>query len=93
MGIRKVLGASVTNITYYLSKEFLLWVLLANGIAWPVAYLAMNSWLQNFQYRTSLDIGIFLLGGLLSLGIAVLTVSYQTIKAALANPIKAIKYE
>jgi putative ABC transport system permease protein len=93
VGIRKVLGASVANITLNLSREFVVWVLVANCIAWPIAYYAMKTWLQNFHYRTSLGIEVFLLGGLLSIGIAILTVSYQTIRAALADPVKAIKYE
>ncbi|MFC2155172.1 ABC transporter permease [Acidobacteriota bacterium] len=93
VGIRKVLGASVINVILHLSKEFIFWVALANLIAWPAAYFFMNKWLQNFAYRTGLGIEVFLLSGLLGLTIALLTVGYQSVKAALANPIKALKYE
>jgi putative ABC transport system permease protein len=93
MGIRKVLGATVPNIIAQLSKEFILWVAIANLIAWPAAFIAMNKWLQNFAYRTDIGIGTFILSGLIALVIALLTVSYQSIKTALANPIHALKYE
>ena len=92
-GIRKVLGATVPNIVRQLSREFITWVLLANIIAWPIAFIAMNKWLQNFAYRTSIGIGTFILSGLIALVIALFTVSYQSIKAALANPVQALKYE
>ena len=93
IGIRKVCGASVAGIVIMLSKQFTKWVLLANGIAWPVAYFAMNKWLQNFAYRINIDIMTFLLSGLLVLGIALLTVSFQSFKAALANPADSLRYE
>jgi len=93
IGIRKVLGASVPGIVGLLSMIFTKWVLLANVIAWPVAWFAMDRWLQNFAYRVNIGIWTFLISGLMALVIALLTVSYQAIKAALANPIKAIKYE
>jgi putative ABC transport system permease protein len=76
-----------------LSKDFTKWVLLANIIAWPVAYLAMAKWLQNFAYRTHLGWRAFVISGLLALIIAILTVSYQSIKAARANPINSLRYE
>jgi len=93
IGIRKVLGASVPSVVFLLSKEFSKWVLIANLIAWPVAYFLMKSWLHNFAYRTNLGMDIFILSGLLAFGIALLTVSFQSIKAALANPIEALRYE
>jgi putative ABC transport system permease protein len=93
IGIRKVLGASASGITVLLSKEFTKWVLLANLIAWPVAYLIMSKWLQNFAYRSGIGFGTFLLAGAIAWGIAFLTVSYQAIKASIADPITALKYE
>jgi putative ABC transport system permease protein len=93
IGIRKVLGASAARIVLLMSKEFTRWVLVANIIAWPVAWYAMNKWLQNFAYRTSIGIWIFLLAGLIVFIIALLTLSYKAISAALANPIKALRYE
>jgi ABC-type antimicrobial peptide transport system permease subunit len=93
IGIRKVLGASVPGIVVLLSKEFLKWVLFANLVAWPVAYIAMNMWLQNFAYRTDIGWETFTLAGLLAFVIALLTVSFQTVKAAIANPVEALKYE
>lgn len=93
IGIRKVLGASVHGVTILLSKEFINWVLLANIIAWPIAYYFMNNWLQDFAYRINLTIWPFLLSGLIAVLIAIATVSYQSIKAALANPVKSLKYE
>lgn len=93
IGIRKVLGASVSGIVVLLSKNFVKLVLVANLIAWPIAYLSMNNWLQSFAYRRGIGIWIFILTGVLSLGIALITVSYQSIKAAISNPLDAIKYE
>lgn len=93
IGIRKVLGASVSSIVVLFSKEFSKWVLLANIIGWPVAYFAMTKWLANFAYRTSLNLWTFLLAGALALFIALLTVSYHSIKAAVADPVKALRYE
>jgi putative ABC transport system permease protein len=93
IGIRKTLGSSVSNIVVLLSKEFSKWVLIANVLAWPVAYFMMNRWLQNFEYQTNLNFLIFLVATVISLFIAWLTVSYQSIKAALANPVDALKYE
>ncbi|RJP63618.1 MAG: ABC transporter permease [Ignavibacteriales bacterium] len=93
IGIRKVLGASIFEIVILLSKEFTKWVLLANIIAWPVAYLVMNNWLQDFSYRIELSWTIFIISALLALIIALTTVSYQAIKAAMANPVESLKYE
>jgi putative ABC transport system permease protein len=93
IGIRKVLGASVPEIMVLLSKEFAKWVLIANLIAWPVAYYLMNKWLQDFAYKTEISIWVFLTAGILALIIALLTVSANAIKAATANPVKSLKYE
>ena len=93
VGIRKVFGASVSGIIILLSKEFTRCVLVANIIAWPVAYLAMRGWLEHFAYRISMGIGTFFLSGLVALLIAMITVSYQSIKAALANPVDSLRYE
>ena len=93
IGIRKVLGASVPNLVTLLSKDFSKWVLLANLIAWPVAYFAMNEWLQDFAYRIDIGWWVFALAGGIALVIALLTVSTQAIKAALANPVEALRYE
>jgi len=93
IGIRKVLGASIFEIVILLSKEFTKWVMLANIIAWPVAYYIMNNWLQDFAYRINLSWTVFIISGLLALIIALATVSYQAIKAAIANPVESLKYE
>ncbi|MFC1477561.1 ABC transporter permease [candidate division KSB1 bacterium] len=93
IGIRKVLGASEGNLTYLLCREFLLLVVLANIFAWPAAWYAMNLLLQDFAYRVSLGWGTFVFAGFLALLIALLTVSFQAIKAALANPVDSLRYE
>jgi putative ABC transport system permease protein len=93
IGVRKVLGASITGIVILLSKEFAKWVLLANVIAWPLAYYFMSKWLQEFAYRINIGIGTFIASGIIALIIALLTVSFLTIKAALANPIESLRYE
>jgi putative ABC transport system permease protein len=93
IGIRKVLGASVSGIVILLSKEFIKWVLVANIIGWPVAYFVMKRWLQNFAYPVDIGLWMFALSAFLVLGIALLTVSYQSIKTALANPINSLRYE
>jgi putative ABC transport system permease protein len=93
IGIRKVLGASVSSIMVLLSKEFSRWILLANVIAWPVGWYAMHKWLQYFAYRTGLDPLLFILAGLLSFAIAALPVGYHAIRAAVADPIDSLRYE
>jgi len=93
IGIRKVLGAPVSKIILLLSADFTKWVLAANIIAWPLAYFAISKWLENFAYRTSLNMSIFIISGVLALVTALLTVSYQTLKAALANPVDSLRYE
>jgi putative ABC transport system permease protein len=93
IGIRKVLGASVGNVFNLLSMEFVRLVAMANLLAWPIAWYAMKHWLQDFAYRTTMDWRLFALAGGLVLVIALLTVSAQALKAALANPVEALRYE
>jgi ABC-type antimicrobial peptide transport system permease subunit len=93
IGIRKVVGATVPNILTMLTKDFAKWVLFANLIAWPVAYFAVTKWLQSFAYRINISWWIFVLAGALTLLIAILSVSWQAIRAATANPIEALRYE
>jgi len=95
IGIRKVLGASMSNIVLLLSKEFTRLVIVATLAAWPIAYYAMNNWLQEFAYRININdqTATFFLAAALAFGIALLTISMQSIKAALGNPIKALRYE
>ena len=93
IGIRKVLGASVANVMTLLSKELTILVGLAFFIAVPVAYLAMNSWLAHFAYRTTIGMQIFIVAGLAALLIAWLTVGFQSIRAAVANPVESLRYE
>ena len=93
IGIRKVLGASISEIILLLSKEFAVWVLISNIIAWPAAYFVMNNWLKNFAFRISLSWYVFVLAGSLALAVAIATISFQTIKAARANPVNSLKYE
>ncbi len=93
IGVRKVLGGSVSQMVLLLSREFVGAMLLANVIAWPVAWFAMNRWLQNFAYRINLSLWIFGLAGLLALLVALITVGFQVIRAARLNPVKSLKYE
>jgi putative ABC transport system permease protein len=93
IGIRKVLGASVNNIVHMLSKDFVKLVIIAILIAFPLAWYAMNRWLQDFAYRISIDWKVFLMAGLAAMLIAILTVSIQAIRAALANPVKNLRTE
>jgi putative ABC transport system permease protein len=93
IGIRKVLGASVGGIVLLLSKEFTKWVLVANVIAWPIAYFSLRLWLQGFAYRTNLTLAAFVLSAAISIFVALLTVSYQAIKTAIANPVDSLRYE
>lgn len=93
IGIRKVLGASVQSIIRMLNKEFLLWVLLANCIAWPVGYYVIHRWLMNFAYQISFPVWIFPVVGAISALIALLTVSSQSYLAARKNPVQSIRYE
>ena len=93
IGIRKVLGASVSSIVSLLSREFMILVALASVIAWPVAYYAMDRWLQEFAYRISLGPGMFAVGAVLTLTVVLLTVVSLAVKAALSNPVDALRYE
>ncbi|MGD8540095.1 MAG: ABC transporter permease [Candidatus Aminicenantes bacterium] len=93
IGIRKVLGAQVSGIVMLLSKEFAKWVLIANVIAWPVAYYVMERWLDSFAYRTFIGIQTFIVATVLAFVIAILTVSFQAIKAALSDPVKSLRHQ
>ncbi len=93
IGIRKVLGASYSQILILLSSEFTAAIVLANLIAWPVAYYFMKKWLAHFAYRIDLGIGIFLLSALLAFGVALLTVGWHSVKAAASDPVDSLRYE
>ncbi|MGD8538717.1 MAG: ABC transporter permease [Candidatus Aminicenantes bacterium] len=93
VGIRKTLGATAPNIVLHFLKEYWALIVLANVLAWPVAYLLMTKWLQSFAYRVHIGITLFILSGILALLIALLTVSYQAIRAATANPVDSLRYE
>ena len=93
IGIRRTLGASVGSVVIMLSRQFTRWVIVANIIAWPVGYYAMNKWLQQFAYRVDLRVWMFLISGLVALVIAWLTVSAQTLRAATLNPVDTLRYE
>lgn len=93
IGIRKVLGASIPGIVAMTTREFLKWILVANLIAWPMSYFLMSRWLQDFAYKISIGPLVFLVSAILTLIVAVLTVSYHSLKAALANPVDSLRYE
>jgi putative ABC transport system permease protein len=93
IGIRRVAGAKSSEILILLNKEFIIWVVVAFIIATPVAWYTMNRWLQNFVYKTELSWWIFLLAGTIAFGIALLTVSWQSWRAATRNPVEALRYE
>jgi len=93
IGIRKVLGANVTSVVTLLSKEFIKLVLIAIVLATPPAWYVMDRWLNDFAYHTELSWQIFLLAGLIATSIALLTVSFQSVKAALTDPVKSLKTE
>ena len=93
IGIRKVLGAGITGITALMSKDFLKLVVIAILVASPVAWWAMHKWLGTFNYRIGISWKVFVLSGLLAVTIALLTVSYHAIRAALANPVKSLRSE
>ena len=93
IGVRKVLGASVASILTLLSKDFLKLVLIAIVIASPIAWYIMTWWLQDFAYKITIEWWVFALAGLLAVGIALLTVSFQSVKAALMNPVKSLRSE
>ena len=93
IGIRKVLGASISRIIVLLSKDFLKWIVIANAVAWPAAYFAMTKWLQNFAYRVDVAPFIFVLSALITLFVATLTVCFRVVKNARANPVESLRYE
>ena len=93
IGIRKVLGANVKHIVGLISKEFVLLIIIANVIALPLAYYLLQNWLQDFAYRVSLNLWLFMAAGIIALLVALFTISVQVIKAALSNPVKSIRYE
>jgi putative ABC transport system permease protein len=93
IGIRKVLGANATQLVKLLSKDFLLLIVIASLIAFPVAWWAMNKWLQDFAYQTNISLWIFALAAFASVLIAFVTISFQAIKAAIANPVKSLRTE
>jgi len=93
IGVRKVLGAKTSEIVILLSKDFSRWVLLANLFAWPAAYYVTGKWLQGFAYRIPLGVGPFLFAAVSTLLVALLTISFQSVKAATANPVDSIRYE
>jgi putative ABC transport system permease protein len=93
IGIRKVLGASIAGLFTLLSKEFLQLVFIALIIASPLAWWTMNTWLKDYEYRTAISWWVFAVAGLLAIIIALLTVSFQAIKASLANPVKSLRTE
>ncbi|UCE65072.1 MAG: ABC transporter permease [Candidatus Zixiibacteriota bacterium] len=93
IGIRKVLGASILNIVNMISKEFVILVFVSNMVAWPLAWLAMNRWLEEFAYHMNINIGLFFIVGSCVMVVALLSVSYQAVRAACANPVVALKHE
>ena len=93
IGIRKVLGADIKSIVALLAKDFIILVILAALIAFPLAWWALNQWLNDFTYRIELAWWVFLLGGVFALMIAVITVSFQAFKAAVANPVRSLRTE
>ena len=93
IGLRKVLGASISEIIAMLSRDLLKLVLIANLVTWPIVWYFMNKWLQGFAFRIDIGLWIFLIAGGLVLIIALLTVSSHAIRAAIANPVEALKYE
>jgi ABC-type antimicrobial peptide transport system permease subunit len=93
VGIRKVLGATSANIVYLFSKEFVILIAIAFAIAAPIAWYYMHQWLQNYAYRIDVNWLIFLAGGIAAIFIALATISFQAIKAAMANPVKSLRTE
>jgi putative ABC transport system permease protein len=93
IGVRKVLGASISSIFVILSKDFLKLIALASLVAWPLTYWSIGQWLQNYEYRIDLNIWLLVLPSILVILIALLTISFQTIKAARANPVSSLRSE
>jgi putative ABC transport system permease protein len=93
VAIRKVLGAPARTIITILSKEFALLLTIANVTAWPLAYLLMKKWMQSFAFHTAIGLWVFILSGVLAFFIALVSVSYQTFRAASANPVNKLRNE
>jgi ABC-type antimicrobial peptide transport system permease subunit len=93
IGIRKVLGASSGHIVTVLARRYATLVILSNVIAWPLAYVALDRWLRDFAYRTTAGADIFLVSGLMALGVALATIGIHTWRAANRNPVEALRYE
>jgi putative ABC transport system permease protein len=93
IGLRKVNGATISEVMVLLNKNFIYWVAIAFVIACPIAFYAMYKWLQNFAYKTELSWWIFVTSGIIAFGIALLTVSLQSWRAATRNPVEALRYE
>lgn len=93
VGIRKVLGASVSHLMLMLSKDFALLIIISMLIAFPLSWIAMNSWLQGFAYRVSIGADVFVLAGVSMIILALLTVSYQSLRTALMNPVNSLRSE
>jgi putative ABC transport system permease protein len=93
IGIRKVLGASVPTILGLLSKEIVILIVAANLIAWPIAWFFMNKWLSSFAYHIEMNLLIYLVSGVVAVIVALITVSTQTVKAAMTNPSNTLRYE
>jgi putative ABC transport system permease protein len=93
IGIRRILGSSVSGIVMMFTNRYVRWVIVANILAWPAAYFMANRWLQAFAFRTSIGFVPFILAGLMTLAVALLSVIFQTVKAALSNPAESLRYE
>jgi putative ABC transport system permease protein len=93
IGIRKVLGASVASILALLSKEIVVLILIANGIAWPVAWYFMSRWLGSFAYHIEMNLWVYAVATMAAVLLALITVSWQTIRAAMTNPSNTLRYE
>jgi ABC-type antimicrobial peptide transport system permease subunit len=93
LGIRKILGATVSGTVGLLSKEYVKWILFSNLIAWPIAFFVIKKWLQSFPYRTNIAFWVFIAAGALALTVALITVCYKSMKAAMANPVESLRYE
>jgi putative ABC transport system permease protein len=93
IGIRKVLGASIKDIAVLFARDAVKWVLIANVLAWPIAYYFIDRWLSDFAYRTAVSPWIFILSGIFALVVALVTISSHAIRAAMANPMESLRYE